>query len=113
MQGELDKDLLSLFQEQRRNLSPEPFLSDTLHLVKKRRVWRMLRQNLILLIAVSTCALLSRFLIQGSILLAGYLDWIFKTAGLLADRPAGMLVLCICAAVSLLIFRRRIFAAII
>ena len=111
MQDELDKDLQSLFREQSRNLSEEPFLSDTLRLVKKRRAWRILEQNLILLLAVIVCALSSRFFIKGSMLLSGYLDWIFKTAEFFMDRPAGILIIALCGAVSLLIFRRRIISA--
>jgi hypothetical protein len=111
MQDELDKDLQSLFREQRRDLIEEPFLSDTLRLVKKRRAWRILEQNLILLLAVIVCALLSRFIIQGSMLLSGYLDQIFKTAEFFMDRPAGIPIIALCSAVSFLIFRRRIISA--
>ena len=111
MQNELDKDLQSLFREQSRNLFEEPFLSDTLKLVKKHRARGVLEQNLILLLAVIVCALSSRFFIKGSMLLSGYLDWIFKTAELFMDRPAGILIIALCSAVSLLIFRRRIISA--
>jgi|WetSurMetagenome_2_1015567.scaffolds.fasta_scaffold51634_2 hypothetical protein len=111
MQDELDKDLQSLFREQSRNLPEEPFLSDTLRLVKKRRARRILEQNLILLLAVIVCALSSRLIIKGSILLSGYLDWIFKLAELFMDRPAGILIIALCSAISLLIFRRRIISA--
>jgi hypothetical protein len=113
MQEELDKDLQSLFREQSRNLSEEPFLSDTLRLIKKCRARRVLEQNLILLLAVSVCALSSRVFIKGSMLLSGYLDWIFKTAELFIDRPAGMLIIALCGAVSLLIFRRRVISALV
>ena len=111
MQDELDRDLRSLFREQSRNRSEEPFLSDTLRLVKKRRARRVLEQNLVLLLAVVVCALTSRFVIKGSMLLSGYLDWIFKTAELFMDRPAGILIIALCGAISLLIFRRRIISA--
>jgi hypothetical protein len=111
MQDELDRDLQSLFREQSRNLSEEPFLSDTLRLVKKRRTRRVLERYLTLLLAVIVCALSSRLFIKGSILLSGYLDWIFKTAELFMDRPAGILIIVLCSAVSLLIFRRRIISA--
>jgi hypothetical protein len=46
-------------------------------------------------------------------LLSGYLDWIFKTAELFIDRPAGMLIIALCGAVSLLIFRRRVISALV
>jgi hypothetical protein len=111
MQDELDKDLQSLFREQSRNLSEEPFLSDTLRLIKKHRARRVLEQNLILLLAVIVCALSSRSIIKGSILLSGYLDWICRTAELFVDRPVGILIIALCGAVSLLIFRRRIISA--
>jgi hypothetical protein len=111
MQDELDRGLQSLFREQSRNLPEEPFLSDTLRLIKKRGTLRVLEQNLILLLAVIVCAISSRFIIKCSIFLSGYLDWIFKTAGLIMDRPAGTLIVALCCAVLCLIFRRRIISA--
>jgi hypothetical protein len=113
MQDELDRGLQTLFREQSRNLPEEPFLSDTLKLIKKGRARRVLEQNLILLLAVIACALLSRCFIKGSILLSGYLDWIFKTAELFMDRPVGILIVALCGAVLLLIIRRRIISALI
>ena len=110
MHNELDKNLQSIFWEQSRNLSEEPFLSDVLRLIKRRRARSFLQQNLILLLAVIVCALLSRFFVKGSILLSGYLDWLFKTAELFVDRPEGILIIALCGAVSLLIFRRRIIS---
>lgn len=110
MQNELDRDLQSLFLEQNRNLSEEPFLSETLKLVEKRRNWRALGQNLLILLAVILCASLSRFFIQGSILLSGYLDWIFETAELFINTPAGILSIALFGAISLLVLRRRIFS---
>jgi hypothetical protein len=110
MQDKLDKDLQSLFREQSRNLSEEPFLSDTLRLIKKRRIWHILKQNLILLLAVIACALFSQFFIKGSILLSGYLDWIFTTLELFMDRPACILFIALCGAISLLFSWRRILS---
>ena len=110
MQDKLDKDLQSLFREQSRNLSEEPFLSDTLRLVKKRRIWHILEQNLILLFAVVACALFSRFFIKGSMLLSGYLDWVFTTPEFLLDRPAGIIFIALCGAVLLLFSWRRMIS---
>jgi len=87
MQDELDKNLESIFREQRQSLQEEPFVGNTLSLIKKHRSRRVFQQNLILLMAVVCCALLSQYFIKGSILLSFYLDRIFKAAELLINKP--------------------------
>jgi hypothetical protein len=110
MQDELDRRLQSLFREQNQNLPEEPFLGHTLGLIEKHRSRRVFRQSPILLAAVVCCALLSRFLIKGSVLLSGYLEWIFGIAGMLLNKPAGTLIAALCCAVLLFVFRRRLIS---
>jgi hypothetical protein len=113
MQDELDKNLQSLFREQSQNLPEEPFLANTLALIKKHRSRKIFQQNLILLLVVAFCALLSRFLIQGSILLSGYLDWVYEATAMFLYKPAGTLFAALCCAVLLLIFRRRLISKLV
>jgi hypothetical protein len=113
MPDELDKDLQAIFRKQNQSLREEPFLTTTRALVEKHRSRRIYRKNLSLLLIAACCALLSRFLIQGSILLSGYLDWIFAAAGMLLSKPAGTFAAVFCCAILLLIFRRRLMATLV
>jgi hypothetical protein len=113
MQDELDKILESIFCEQSQNLPEEPFLSNTLRLVKKHRSRQIFRQNLILLLGIVCCALLSRFFITGSIVLSGYLDRIFETTGIFLNKPAGILAAVLCCALLLLVFKRRLISKLV
>ena len=110
MPDELDKNLRALFQEPSPCLPEEPFLSNTLALVRRHRSLRVSQQILILLLTVSCCGFLSRFIIKCSILLSDYLDRIFGAAGMFLSKPAGILTGVLCCGLLLLIFNRRLIS---
>ena len=109
MQNEFDKNLHSLFQEQRESLPEEPFLKDVVKRIERRRARNVFIQYAILVIGICIVAWSSPYLIKGSALLSNELDVLFKLAGSLIKTPTGMLS---AAAVILFlfIFNRRRFS---
>jgi hypothetical protein len=111
MQDELDKSLQLLFQEQSRNMPEEPFLSGMFRIIEKHRRRRAFLQALIPFLGFACCAVLSPFLVKGSVILSEYIAWIFNMTGNLLDRPAGRFATALCCIVLLGLFRRRLFSA--
>jgi hypothetical protein len=109
MQDELDRNLQSLFQEKSRTLPEEPFLSDMLKLIDRHQSRRVFRQRLILVLGFACCAILSPFLIKGSILLSGAVNMILRAAENLLSTPTGMLAAALFALLVLFIKRRQAF----
>jgi hypothetical protein len=112
MQDELDKKVQSLFRQGSQSLPEEPFFGNMLKLVKRRQSRRVFRQRLILVLGFSCCAVLSPFLIKGSILLSDGLNRLLEAAGHFWNTPVGMATAALCALL-LLIFRRRLISALV
>jgi len=107
MPDDLDKDLQVLFGEQSQILPEEPFVGKTLRLIEKHRSRRVFMQRLILVLGFTCCALLSPFLIKGSMLLTSGLNSFFEIAGNYLATPLGMLIAGLCT-LSFLVFKRRL-----
>ena len=111
MQDELDKNLRSLFEEQSSSLPEEPFLGNTLRLIEKRQSRRILMQRLIYVLGLACCALLSPFLIKGSMVLSGRLNALFGAINSYVNTPMGMTTAASCALVILFFKQRQIFGS--
>lgn len=109
MQDELDQSLQTLFEEHAQNLPEEPFVGRTLKLVKRQRFRQLLKESLPWALGVLCCALLSPFLIRGSILLSGGLDRLFTATGNYLATPLGMLIAGLCTLTILLFNRKLVF----
>jgi hypothetical protein len=107
MQSDLDKDLKILFEEHTQALPEEPFVSQTLRMLKRRQSLLRFMQRLILVLGLACFAYLSPFLIKGSILLTNVLNSFFELTGDHLATPAGML-LAGAAALSFLLLKRRL-----
>jgi len=108
MQDELDKNLRSLFEEQSSSLPEEPFLGNTLRLIEKRQSRRIFMQRLIYVLGLAFCALLSPFLIKGSMVLSGSLNALLGAINSFVNTPVGMTSAASCALVILFIKQRQI-----
>jgi len=107
MQDEVDKDLQSLFEGERRSLPEEPYLGNILRLIERRRFRRVCMQWLILVLGFLCCALISPILIQGSILLSNGLNRFFESASNFLATPEGLITAAL-GVLLLLIFKRRL-----
>jgi hypothetical protein len=108
MQPELDKDLLSLFEDEKQSLPEEPFLGNVLKLIEKRRSKRIFMQIVICFAGIACCAFLSPFLIKASIVLSDGLNAVFGAIGSFVDTPRGVFASTICALLLIFISRRQI-----
>lgn len=109
MQDELDKNLQTLFQEKIQSLPVEPFLSIVLKRIERQRSRQVILQMLLPVLGLACCALLSPFLIKGSVLLSNGLNFIFETAGAFSSRPAGLATAAVSALLFIILKPRRIF----
>jgi hypothetical protein len=107
MQDEDNKNLQTLFEEQAQSLPEEPFVGQTLKLIKRQKFLLFLKELLPWLLAVFCCALASPWLIRGSVLLSRGLDSLFEVSGHYLATPAGILVAALFA-LTFLIFNRRL-----
>jgi hypothetical protein len=108
MRDELDKDLQSLFEERKGSLPEEPFLGNTLNLIKKkRRFGRAVMRGLVYALGIACCALASPFLIKGSMLLSGSLNVAVAAVDGFVNSSLGMSV-AIVALLFMFTKRRRI-----
>jgi len=107
MQNEDSKNLQTLFEEQAQNLPEEPFVGQTLKLIKRQKLRLFLKELLPWVLAFICCALASPWLIRGSILLSRGLDSLFEVSGHYLTTPAGMLVAAMFA-LTFLVFKRRL-----
>jgi hypothetical protein len=108
MQDELDRDLRSLFEEKCRSLPVEPFLGNTLRLIEKRQSRRIFMRRLIYVLGLACCALLSPFLIKGSMVLSGGLNALLGVVNGFVNAPMGMTSAALCALVILFFKQRQI-----
>jgi len=106
MQDELDKELLSRFREQHRTLAEDPFRSTLLRVIVKRQSRRLFVRKLISVLGFACCALLSPFLIKGSILLSGGLNAIMSATEAFLSTPPGSQLAAL-SALLVLFFNRR------
>lgn len=104
----MDKELESLFLEKNDNLSPEPFVENTIKVIRKRESWRVFGRRMIYLSALCCCVLLSQFLIRASMLLSRYLSDFFNVMGKLIDKPVGLAAAFLCCTFLVFIFRRKL-----
>ena len=107
MQDEDYKKLQALFEEHAQSLPEEPFVGQTLKLIKRQKFRLFLKERLPWVLAVICCALASPWLIRGSILLSRGLDSLFEVSGHYLATPAGMLVAALFA-LTFLVFKRRL-----
>lgn len=107
MQDEDYKNLQTLFEEHAQSLPAEPFVGQTLKLIKRQKSLQFFKERLPWALAVICCALASPWLIRGSILLSRGLDSLFEVSRYYLATPAGMLVAALFA-LTFLIFKRRL-----
>ena len=91
MQDERDADLLELFQQQEQKLPDEPFVGNLIKRIENSRSRIVMGQRLVFILGFAGCALLSPYLIKGSILLSSGLNAIFHTGRHLLSTPLGTL----------------------
>lgn len=111
MQDELDQKLRSLFEEKSGGLPEEPFLGNTMRLIEKRQSRRIFMQRLVYVLGLACCALLSPFLIKGSMLLSAGLTALFGAINGFVNTPMGMTSAALCALVILFIKQRQIYGS--
>ena len=107
MQDEGYKNFKILFEEHAQSLPEEPFVGQTLKLIKRQKLRLFLKELLPWVLAVICCALASPWLIRGSILLSRGLDSLFEVSGHYLATPVGMLVAALFA-LTFLVFKRRL-----
>ena len=112
MQDEVDKNLHSLFQEQRSSLPEEPFLGNMLKLIEKKRARRVFAHRVILAIGFIIIALSSSYLVKGSALISVGLNALFEIAGSFMTSSRGIACAAFCALL-LFIFKRRWISSLI
>jgi hypothetical protein len=90
MRNEIDSGLQALFEEKSRGLPEEPFLSNVLKIIERKRRRRIVMRRLAYAIVLVVCALLSPLLVRGSMVLSSGLNAAFNAVNGFVDTPAGM-----------------------
>jgi hypothetical protein len=110
MHDEMDPGLRLLFEEQNGMLAEEPFLSNTLHRLKRRQVQQDFLHKILFVLALACCALLSSFFIRGSILLSEYVSIGLRYFEGLLEMP---IVSILCGVLLIILTRRKLIFALV
>jgi hypothetical protein len=82
-----------------------------MRLIEKRQSRRIFMQRLIYVLGLACCALLSPFLIKGSMVLSGSLNALLRAINSFVNTPEGMTSAASCALVILFFKQRQIFGS--
>ena len=107
MTNRLDSELRARFHERARDLNDEAFIVHTMKRIQSERSRMKLRRRLLQAVGLVVVALLSPFLIEGSLVVSNGLDSLFTWTGTQLVTPLGALIAAGCLAPLFVANRRR------
>jgi len=89
MREELDNDLLKLFEEEKPELPEEPFRAELRLRIEKARVGYSRMYWLLTALALTACAAVTSFIVDGVMLFCGEMSRVLQSTGEFLVIPAG------------------------